>query len=57
MDQVYTNLMEQGYRFHDIDEMDLTGYLALLGRNEERKNPLYGAEAIDDLPFFGVGAI
>lgn len=53
---MYINLMREGYRFHDIDEMDLTGYLALLGRETERKNPLYGAEAIDDLPFMAAGA-
>ncbi len=56
IDSIYTSLMAQGYKFHDIDRMDFAGYLALISREEARKDPLYGAEAIDDLPFMAVGA-
>lgn len=37
--------------------MDLLGYLQLMGRDSARKSPLYGAEAIDDVPFFDIGVI
>ncbi len=51
------DLMSQGHKFNDIDEMDLTGYLALMGREEARKDPLYGMETIDEVPFFSIGAM
>jgi len=56
VDSIYRSLMAQGYKFHEIDGMDFACYLALIGREEARKHPLYGARYIDEAPFFSAGA-
>lgn len=52
INDLYSRLMEEGYKIHEIDQMDMRQFMEVLAhRYKDAKKPK--AQYIDQLPCFG----